>query len=770
MSRLYFSFRKASVAPKKADHSSPCHLTYSPFSRRPSTWRLLGLSVGAALAVVYGGAVRAAVGTSGTDPAQAHCATVKADQPLCSDNASSNADTPSEKKVIWTSRPVVVTATVGHYAAPDSTAATRTTTPLVDVPQSVQVITQSLIEDQDRHTLGDALVNVSGVTPTRSDEVLFIPPIVRGFPAEVYVDGLPIFAGNQQAYDPNSLVGVERIEVLKGPSATLYGGGLGTPLGGIINVESERPSATPTGYVAMRAGSNGTDNPSFDLTGPLTSTINGRLAADYQSNDSWIDKVHGKQWSVQPSLSFQIDDATDLLLQGQFNRRSDLEYSGLPADEAFAGKLDRYAFPGSPIDQPLTTNDNRMGTATLRHAFSDRVKLTVTGRSYRSNVDESGSFVFPGLVPSDSVPPVYDVFPITMITRTREATFDANLAASVDMLGGTHELLGGINYDRTTFYSAMGLFVSNSPSGTINLADPAYDLRYVAQTPVNSYTDDRYETTAAYVQDQATYGPLHLTGGLRLTSLKFLENSDFGVANHSTYTHVSPRIGATVDVATGVDVFAGYATAFRAPFGFIGLEAPKPETSSNVEGGIKLALPDTGLSGTIAMFRQTHDNVVTADPANVGFYLQSGRQRASGVEADVVWEPTPGFSLLANYAHTNTRDDGVAPGDSLARVPANSGRIAARYRLLRGPAKGLSFGMGITAFSSRELTLPNTIAVPGYAAIDAQAAYDIGRFTLGLSLVNLTGRRAWEPYSYMGYPVVAPNQPRSAYVTLKVGF
>ena len=92
-----------------------------------------------------------------------------------------------------------------------------------------------------------------------------------------------------------------------------------------------------------------------------------------------------------------------------------------------------------------------------------------------------------------------------------------------------------------------------------------------------------------------------------------------------------------------------------------------------------------------------------------------------------------------------------------------------RDKLLQGAAKGLSFGMGITAFSSRELTLPNTIAVPGYGVIDAQAAYEMGRFTLGLSVVNLTGRRAWDPYSYMGYPVVAPNQPRSAYVTLKVG-
>lgn len=667
----------------------------------------------------------------------------------------------------WTSDTIVVTGKREGYAAPTLGAATRTDTPLIEVPQSVQVVTRTLLQEQDRRTLGDALVNVSGVTPTRSDEVLFIPPILRGFPAEVYLDGLPIFAGNQQAYDPNGLVGIERIEVLKGPSATLYGGGLGTPLGGIINIVSERPRDKTGGYAAMRAGSFSTWNPYGDISVPLVPGISARLAGEYQSNDSWIDKVKGKRWSIQPSLSFQLDADTDLLLQGQFNRRRTLEYSGLPADAALAGMLDRDAFPGSPIGQPQTKNDNNMGTATLRHAFSDRVKLAVTGRYYDSKVDESGSFVYPGLA-SDIAAPLYDVFPITMITHTREATVDANLAAKVDALGGTHTLLVGANYDWTSFYSAMGLFVSDSPSGMIDLSNPAYDLSYTPQTPVNSYTDDRFETFAVYVQDQATYGRLHLTGGLRLTSLKFIENSNIGVANDKTYTHLSPRIGATFDVAPGFALFAGYATAFRAPFGFIGTQAPKPETSSNIEAGVKLALPGTGLSGTIALFRQTHDNVVTSDPDNVGYYLQSGRQRARGVEVDMVWEPTPAFSLLANYAYTDTRDDGVAPDDRVARVPESSGRIAARYRLLHGPAKGLSFGAGLTAFTSRQLTLPNSIAVPGYAVIDAQAAYDIGRFSLAVSVVNLGGRKAWDPYSYMGYPVVAPNQPRSAYVTLKV--
>ena len=140
------------------------------------------------------------------------------------------------------------------------------------------------------------------------------------------------------------------------------------------------------------------------------------------------------------------------------------------------------------------------------------------------------------------------------------------------------------------------------------------------------------------------------------------------------------------------------------------------------------------------------------------------------MEADVTWEPTPAFSLLANYAHTDAKvtDDDVIPvGDRLPRVPRNSGRIAARYRVLHGPAKGLAFGAGVTAFSAREITLPNSVSVSGYAAIDAQASYDFRRFTVGVSAVNLGGSRAFDSYQYLSFPVVIPTQPRSAFVTLK---
>ncbi len=668
----------------------------------------------------------------------------------------------------WVSEVVINGNRVGD-TVPDAAGATRTDTPVTEIPQSIQVLNRTLMDEQDTHTLADVLVNVSGALPTKQEEVLFIPPILRGFPAEVYVDGLPIFGGNQQAFDPASVVGVERIEVLKGPTSTMYGGGLGSPLGGLINIVSERPDDKLHGFVALRGGSFSTWNPYADVNVPLASGTAARVTAEYQRNDSWIDLVQGERWSVKPSVSFQIDPDTDLLLQGQVNRRSQLEYSGLPAPQALAGQLDRNAFPGAPVGQPRTRIDNQMGTVEFRHAFDDSLRLTVSGRYYDSRVPENGTYVYPALYPPDpATPTTHQILPLNMLTTTKEGTFDANLLAKIDALGGRHELLTGVDYDNTRFTSGMAFY--GVSVGGIDLASPDYDLAFGSQMPLNLTQTDRYETIAAYVQDQATYGRLHLTGSVRFTRLEFREKEQ---ETDQSFNHVSPRVGATFDLVPAVALYAGYATTFRAPFGFIGLDTPKPEKSENIEGGLKLAPTRLGLSGTIAVFQQTHDNVATPILNNVFYSQQSGRQRARGVESDLIWEPLPAFSLIANYAYTDakvTDDNSIPVGDRLARVPLNTGRIAARYRQLSGVARGLSFGAGVTAFSARQLTLPNTVSVPGYAALDAQAAYDFDRFTVEVAGVNLAGRRTFDAYEYLGFPVVLPNQPRSAYVTLKARF
>ncbi|WP_230771629.1 TonB-dependent siderophore receptor [Sphingomonas sp. Leaf4] len=348
---------------------------------------------------------------------------------------------------------IVVVGQREQYAEPGSAAATKTDTPRIQVPQSVQVLTGALLRDQDRRQLGEALANVSGVVGNRPEEGLTVGPLVRGFLAEIYQDGLPMFGAFSAVNDPASLVGIRRIEVLKGPTATLYGGGVGSPLGGLIHVESERPGTELQGYAAIRAGSFATFNPYGELDVPITTRISARVAAEYQGNDHWIDRIKGERIFVQPSIAFRLGARTDLMVQGQYGRREQLEYSGLPAAHALAGTVDPNAFPGAPNDQPRSTVTNRMVTGTLRHGFADDVRLTVTGRYYDSRVPQFGTFLYPDLYPAAPATPTrYPLLALNMLSHFEEATFDANLVAKTEMFGGTHTFLAGASYDHTDLF------------------------------------------------------------------------------------------------------------------------------------------------------------------------------------------------------------------------------------------------------------------------------------------------------------------------------
>jgi len=665
--------------------------------------------------------------------------------------------------------PIEVSALQTSYATQSAMSATKTETPLIEIPQSIQVIPRSLIDEQDRRTLADTLVNVSGVMATKSQEVLFTTPVIRGFPADIYFDGLPAF-GTTASADPTSLIGTERIEVLKGPTSTLYGGGVGAPLGGLINVVSKSPEAEPINLVGVRTGSYSALSTFADVNVPLSEKIRARISGEYQKEGSWIDHVKGRQYSVQPSISFQLSPKTQLLLRGKFDKRSQREYSGLPALQALSGDLDSDVYPGATWGQPLTTIKNQLISAELQHSFRDDIKFTLTAHHFNSKSRDYGSFIYPEVAgPNPRTPTVYPIFGLYLPATLKETTIDANLSSTFDILGGNHQVLGGISYDSTKLDSAISDAI---PLGELDLADPHYRIDY-GSAPIPTYSQtNRYQTTALYLQDQATYGRLHILGSLRLTSLRLRQKQQ---NVNALYHRLTPRLGITYDLTDSLSVYASYGTGFRGPINFLGLDTPKPETSRNIEVGAKFSADDLGLSGTVALFNQTRKNVATADPdpSHIGYSIQTGQQRARGLEADLLWEPDDAFSILFNYAYTQaevTKDTSIPTGNRLPRVPKHSVRLAARYRITDGIAKGLSFGAGITAVSARETTLPNSAKVPGYALIDAQASYSFDKYTVSLSAVNLTNRKVYDTYQYLASPVVIPVQPRSAYLTLTAQF
>jgi iron complex outermembrane receptor protein len=671
----------------------------------------------------------------------------------------------ADKTSGWTSE-IVVTGQSTDYSITAATTATRTATPVEEIPQSIQTITRGLIDDQVLQNLTEALVNVSGVVPTSQAQAVLQPTLVRGFAVNTFIDGVPTYGLPPGVTDPATLVQVDRIEVAKGPSSTLYGGGSGAPLSGLINLVSRSPGDTLSGELTLRAGSFDTYGVSGGINLPVANGIGLRVDGFAEQADSFIDFVTSERYGLFPTLGLELGANTKLMVRGRYSQVEQTEYAGLPAELITPTRqIDRNVFAGAR-DAPRTSIENKAITGELTHNFSDRVTGTLVASRVLSDFEEWASFPFGQLQGT-----VYNFGTAFLPSDTDKTYVSGTISARLGEGAIRHTLLAGVDYDNTDYFAALFF---NTAWATIDFANPLPAPAFGVTPPFFYDQTDKLESIAVFAQDQIALGDaIDVTVGLRWTRLKV--GSDLGLfgATDGTYEKVTPRVGVTAKVANGISLFAGYAEGFQGVVGgaFFGL-TPKPETSQAWEGGIKLAQPIPGLTGTIALYRITRQNVVTAIP-NTFFSSQAGEQRAQGVELDLVYEPSKAFSLLANYAYTDaevTKDNTIPIGSRLRAVPKHGGRLAGRYRVLDGSLRGFEIGMGITAVSRRELTLPNTQSIKGLTLVDAQVSYDLGPVKLGVSGVNLLGSKGFAPYQYLGGAFVTPTQPRSAYVTLSTDF
>ena len=668
----------------------------------------------------------------------------------------------------WRTDEVLVTATRATDYSVATAVTTRSPVPLVEVPQSVQVLNRQLLEDQGLTNLADALMNVAGVVPAKPMEVALEQPDIRGFVAEIAIDGLPAY-GATAVVDSSSLVGVEQVEVAKGPTSTLYGGGLGAPVGGLINVVTKSPTAKAARSASVRFGSRGELAPSIDINLPVADSVAVRVAAEHQQVGDYIDAVDTRRWVVHPSVVFGLGTDTELLIKGQFSHVNQLEYAGLPVEMARNPAVYSRRFSGA-TDAPPTTVRNNLVTAALTHRFGNGMTGAFQVRRYDSKVVENGSFVFPAFYPPLGTN--YYLLTGYLPTDVSEWTADASLSGTMATGSVVHHWTAGIQADTTNYDAGLG--INFFPIGIIDYAVRSSDAAFGVAPPVAQVQVDRYTTKALYAQDQMDVGDRwHVLASLRATEVGYRQIE--GGTTDKTYRRLTPRVGVTYDVADGIGLFAGYARGFRATINFVGTLPPVPETSRSLEAGIKFDKPELGLSGSVAVFRMDRRNVPTADPANPFLQVQTGKQRSEGHEANLIWEPSKQWSVLASYAHTDAsvREDNNPSlvGDHTARTPPDQGRLALRYRFADGQLNGLGLGFGLSAAAAAELSLPNMgPKSDGYVVADAQASYQQGRFKFGVSVTNVFDRQYLQPYQYLAMPIVAPGQPRTVQATVAIDF
>ena len=676
---------------------------------------------------------------------------------------------------------VTTAGPVDGYRALSAFSATKTATPIEQAPQSIQVIPKSVITDQNNVTVTEAIQNVSNAQGTNTLGIGTTGPngamTIRGFQAQQYLDGLNVMYNSG---DRDSLVNVERIEVLKGPNAILYGGGAGSPLGGAVNVVSKLPTDRASAEAGFTFGTNNFLQPYFDVNQPLNAekTALFRFTGQYTSADGFVDVVHQDRYSFNPTLTLTNKEDTTLTIQGRVSRFEQQAYEGLPAVGTVAGsfRLNPDLYIG-PSNIPKSYSEVESVTTTFDHRFDSIWSFNIKARFADQKFDQK-SQTTQSAAP-DVGPTTWSLLNIDLAQKQQEFSINPNLEARF-RLGPTNNVwLTGADYSRVTDRGFMHADLGVPPVDLVNF--PAFPTPYTDPNPASpTYFpffdfNSVYVTKGAYTQLQSTiYDRFHILAGVRLASIDidYLENFPFGTGVFSPTqmgtdkTKALPRIGAVLDLVGGLSVYGSYSEGMQAiPFTQALNTNIEPETSKQLEGGFKLDI-NNQLTGTIAVFDIKRENV----PVQIGVGIGAeSAQESKGYEADLIWQPDNSWKILASYGHSDVvfsdSFSGIPAGNHPMGVPEDSGRVWVSYSFDTAALRGWSVGAGVYAASSQYVDNLNLYKTPGYFTVDAKVAYETEHFRASFNVKSLTGEKYFVPFAWLGGQV-APGDGRAFYGTV----
>ncbi len=664
---------------------------------------------------------------------------------------------------------------VDGYRALSAELATKTATPIGDIPQSIQVIPKSIINDQGSVGVHEAIQNVSGVIATndvRTPGYDFIT--VRGFEAEQWVDGLGVFynLGNRDA-----LANVERIEVLKGPNAILYGGGNGAPIGGAVNIISKMPTNRASGEFGVTVGTEAYARPYFDINQPVSADGSAlfRLTGEYTAKDSFIEVIESERYSINPTLTLTNKVDTTFTIQGRATRWQQQEYQGLPAVGTVAGDFDirRTLFVG-PDDAPDSSTEIRGITTSFDHKANDVISFHAKARWSEAGFRQLGQL----LIGADSfraneplIPPSSWLLTNTILDQNQnEFTVTGNVQIKTSNAFSKSTFLVGADYSHIADEGYIAWDAPFGGAGLVDLNNPSFPTPFVnpGDTPATTFGSAKkiYVNEGLYLQAQTSLADrLHVLGGLRLAHVDIsADDRVTGVSDALGETRILPRIGALFDLDRHVSVYASYSQGLKGQplISFSG--APAPEHSEQKEAGFKFTWGE--FSGTAAVFEIVRSNV----PVLNGFVtIDTSEERSRGFETDIIWQPGRHWRVLASYSFTDAvllePTTGGAAGNRLAAIPEHSGRLWVQHSFEPPALQGWSVGAGVYAVSDQAVEYGNSYFTDGYFKIDARVGYDTETISAGISVKNVTDEEYFVPFDYFRGRV-APAEPRMVYGTI----
>ena len=618
------------------------------------------------------------------------------------------------------------------YRVPNSSTATRTDTPLRDIPQSIQIIPQELLQDQ-RADVTSALLNAPSVRVGSPSNFDAVRAQVRGFFTSPTVDGMITrdFNGVSSNIGPD-LTGIEQIEVLQGPNSILFGS---SSPGGTINFVSKRPLSDPYYFIEASGGSFDFYRGEVDLSGPLDRDKNilYRLNASYRDQGLFTDFSQTSNLVIAPVLSFALGENTTLSLEGTHKHlQRDNATHGLP----IVGTILDNPLGDVPRSRNLTESDaevrqTRIGYK-LEHQFNENWSLNHAFRYGSLEFDTFGRF--PGALGADNRTLS------TSFSDISDQYLDYRMTTNVVGKFATgsiqHQLLFGVDLGR----SDIELRFTGLEGPPIDLFDPTFDASPGAVTfssEDNIVTDE----LGILLQDQiALADNLKVLIGGRFDMFK--QTGDFGnpdlVQSGEAF---SPRLGIVYQPIEPISLYANYSRSFEPTIGRSRDNSVfEPTRGTQFEMGVKADLSDR-LSATLAWYNITQKNVLTTDPVDDNFSVQTGEQRSRGVELSVAGEILPGWNIFASYAYNDARITEDSNSDlvnnRVQRTAPHAASLWTTYEIQGGDFQGLGFGVGLFYVGDRAGDNANTFELPSYLTTDAAIFYKRNGFRAAINIKNL---------------------------------
>lgn len=686
-------------------------------------------------------------------------------------------------------------------------------------PQVYNNITGELLKEQVVTNFDDATKNAPGLTKLwestgrGNDGAGYFS--LRGFPVQpTLVNGLPGITNGSP--DPAN---IENIEVIKGPSGTLYGSSL-ISYGGLININTKRPYNYFGGNVSYTHGSFGLNRVTADVNTPLDETgdVALRINTAYHTQNSFQDAGFKKSLFVAPSLSYKVNNRLSFFVNTEFYDGESTNPTMLFVDRGAPLRATNIEELGYNNERSYTSNDLTLKNPTfslqgqMNYELSDTwtsqtVVSTGLAKSlgYYSYLYETTRFYqdreeVPGELTNLEEGLVFSRYMSNQNSTTLTSDLQQNFIGDFEIAGMRNRMVVGLDYftrkviDNNSGYVANGnvyigdagiqnvnesvfgiydeaAYITNNDSGILSTAATDASL---SDTPRNTniVSEDIY---SAYVSNVLNITPkLSAMASLRLDQFETESNSQ---------TALSPKFGLVYQpIYNRISLFANYMDGFS-NVGPRQVDNPEtgesrtivfdPERAKQLEVGTKFNLLNNRLSASFSYYDIQVSNIVMEETGNPFNFVQDGEQYSRGFEASITASPVDGLNLIAGYSHNDSKLTESDQTDFLGRRPESAGpenlaNLWASYRFSEGAIEGFGIGFGGNYASENMIfnrQLGGVFTLPSYTVLNASIFYQVDEFGINLKMNNLNN----EEY-YTGWSTINPQTPRNFAASLTYYF